>query len=126
MLVLMALLLQSLVQPRVFVTESASWQIEGAIASTAGAVRGGARPQTAEIIKTLQATCRSVLVTADKDRADYVLLMEHEGGKGHARKDNKWVLFTRDGDALGSGSTRTLGNAVKNACTTLAAHANAR
>jgi hypothetical protein len=54
-----------------------------------------------------------------KDKADYVVILEHEGGKGWARKDNKFALFNSDGDAIKSGSTRTLGNAVKDACNSL-------
>jgi len=37
-------------------------------------------------------------------------------GKEGARKDNKVVVFEKEGDAIYSGSTRTLGNAVKDAC----------
>ena len=109
--------------PRVFVTDSQSWQIAGGFAansSTAvGAVHGGARPQTAEIIKTVGESCKEATVTIKQDNADYILMLEHEGGKGLARKDNKWALFNKDGDAIGSGSTRVLGSAVKDACKSL-------
>ncbi len=57
-----------------------------------------------------------VVVTRKEDRADYVLVLEHEGGKDIVRKDNKFALFNAEGDALASGSTRLLGNAVKEAC----------
>jgi hypothetical protein len=33
-----------------------------------------------------------------------------------AIKDNKFVVFNRDGDSIKSGSTVTVGGAVKNAC----------
>lgn len=81
---------------------------------------GGARPQTAEIIKTVGERCPDVTVTSRADRADCVLLLEHEGGRGALGKDNKFALFDSDGDAIASGSTRTLGNAVKDACAALA------
>ena len=45
-----------------------------------------------------------------------LLVLEHEGGKIFVRKDNKFALYNADGDAIASGSTRSLGNAVKDAC----------
>jgi hypothetical protein len=54
-----------------------------------------------------------------QDKADYVLILDHEGGKGWARKDNKFAVFNKDGDAIGSGSTRSLGNSVKDSCEVL-------
>ena len=48
-----------------------------------------------------------------KERANYVVILEHEGGKALLSKDNKFVVFRQDGDAIKSGSTRSLGNAVK-------------
>ncbi len=84
-----------------------------------GAFTGGARPQTAEIMKTVGDRCPLVTVTIRADRADYVLLLEHEGGKGWARKDNKYVLFDKEGDMIDAGSTRALGNAVEDACEAL-------
>ncbi len=51
-----------------------------------------------------------------KEKADYVVLLDHEGGKEAIFKDNKVVVFNKDGDSIMSHSTRTLGNAVKEAC----------
>jgi hypothetical protein len=45
-----------------------------------------------------------------------VVLLDREGGKGLLRRDNKIAVFDREGDLLHSGSTRSLGNAVKDAC----------
>ena len=105
---------------RVYVTESDSWSTSGGGIGTSdfifGSGSGGARPQTAEIIKTFRERCPEVTVTINRDRADYIVLLEHEGGKSFVQKDNKVVLFSPDGDALYSGSTVTLGNAVKDAC----------
>jgi len=115
-------------QPRVYVTDSQSWETSGGFAATSDAAvgqsSGGARPQTAEIIKTIGERCPLAMVTMNKDRADYILLLDHEGGKGSLQKDNKFVLFNKDGDAIGSGSTRNLGNAVKDACQILTADWN--
>ncbi|MBI2821768.1 MAG: hypothetical protein HYX74_06040 [Acidobacteria bacterium] len=91
-------------RPRVFITDSQSWSIGGGFGSSSsaggGAVRGGASPQTAEIIKTVGEKCKEVIVTARQENADYILLLEHEGGKGLVRKDNKFAL---DGYLLDSG-----------------------
>jgi hypothetical protein len=114
---------QKSANPRVFVSDSQSWETSGGFAArrngAVGASRGGARPQTAEIIKTVNETCKDVTVTMKQDNADYVLLLEHEGGKRLLRADNKYALFNKDGDAIKSGSTRALGNSVKDACTAL-------
>jgi hypothetical protein len=109
---------------RVFVTDSQSWETRGG--SSAGGNRngwggsswmaGGARPQTAEIIKTLNERCPELTVTNNLQRADFVLTLDHEGGKGLLAHRNKVAVFNRDGDDVFSASTRELGNSVKDAC----------
>lgn len=105
---------------RVYVSDSQSWEMGGGWGAANGAggghESGGARPQTAEIIKTFGEKCPEVTVTNNKDRANYAVILDHEGGKGGLRKDNKVAVFNRDGDAIFSHSTITLGNAVKDAC----------
>src|SRR5438132_1438499 len=81
-----------------------------------GAIRGGSRPQTAEIIKTFGERCPAVTVTNNRDKADFVVLLDHEGGKGLLRHRNKVAVLGRDGDAIFSHSTRSLGNSVQDAC----------
>ncbi|HWR15860.1 MAG TPA: PEGA domain-containing protein [Terriglobales bacterium] len=106
--------------PRVYVEESSSWEVQGHSGgsddSFGGEMSGGARPQTAEIIKTFSEKCGNVVVNNRREKADYVVLLHHEGGKDLVRRDNKVVVFNRDGDAILSRSTRTLGNAVGDAC----------
>lgn len=108
---------------RVYVSDSPPWEQSGAFANADGRVAGfssgGARPQTAELIRTLGERCPQVTVTIKREAAHYILLFDREGGKGVVRRDNKFALFRRDGDSVGSGSTRTLGNAVKDACAAL-------
>jgi len=79
------------------------------------ATRGGDRPQTVEIVKTFSERCPGVVVTADKSKANYVVQLDHEGGKG-LQRDNKIAVFQSNGDLLYAGSTRILGNAVKDGC----------
>lgn len=107
---------------RVFVTESTSWSVSGTetVVESAGGghMQGGAKPQTAEIMKTIsrRRECAGVIVTINREKADYILLLERVGGRDIIAKDNKMALFNRDGDMVASSSTRSLGNAVKDAC----------
>src|SRR5438128_10489234 len=107
-------------KPRVFSTDSKSWEMSGGVGGTqdgfGGASKGGARPQTAEIIKTFGERCPTVIVNNKQGKADYVVLLDHEGGKELISRDNKVVVFNKDGDSIVSRSTRILGNAVKDAC----------
>ena len=105
---------------RVFISDSQSWQIAGNAGGSNGtwasSTRGGARPQTAEIIKTFGDRCPQVVVNNKQDKADYVVLLDHEGGKSLLAHDNKVAVFNNDGDSIVSHSTRSLGNSVKDAC----------
>lgn len=109
---------------RVFVTDSQSWETRGSGGGggnkngwgTASSFSGGARPQTAEIIKTINQRCPEYVVTNNLGRADFVITLDHEGGKGALAHRNKIAVFNRDGDDIYSNSTRELGNAVKDAC----------
>ncbi len=106
--------------PHVFITDSQSWEMGGGSAGVdgtfGGTASGGARPQTAEIIKTFTQRCPNVMITNRRDKADYVVELDHEGGKSLSR-DNKIAVFNvASGDLVYTGSTRSLGNAVKDAC----------
>ena len=105
---------------RVFVTDSKSWEISGHAGGSSGAfgaeTHGGARPQTAEIIKTFGEKCKEVIVTMKQEKANYVVVLEHEGGKSWIRKDNKVAVFNQDGDSIVSHSTMSLGGSVDDAC----------
>jgi hypothetical protein len=112
-------------KPRVFVTDSQSWAISGSSGGSGdgfgGHVSGGARPQTAEIIKTFTERCPAVVVNNKREKSDYVAVLDHEGGKGLLRKDNKVAIFNKDGDNIVSKSTRSLGNSVQEACNAIVA-----
>lgn len=106
---------------RVFITDSQSWEMHaaegGSSAGFAGTASGGARPQTAEIIKTFGEKCPQVLVNNIQTKADYVVVLDHEGGKGLLRHKNKVAVFGRlNGDAVVSKSTLSLGGSVETAC----------
>lgn len=105
---------------RIYVTDSQSWEVRGQWAASGGSgsgyTAGGARPQTAEIIKTFGERCPDLTVTNNKDKANYAVILDHEGGKALASRHNKIAVFNRDGDSIFSHSTVSLGNSVKDAC----------
>ena len=109
--------------PRVYIEDSQSWEIKGSAGGTDDAfgatTGGGARPQTAEIIKTFSERCPNTVINNRRDKADYVVLLQHEGGKSLISRDNKVVVFNRDGDSILSRSTRSLGNSVTDACSAI-------
>jgi hypothetical protein len=98
----------------------AAWRASSAFSTRAAMslpVRsGGAAPQTVEIIKNFNQHCPAVTVTIDRAKARFIVLFDHEGDQGAALRRNKISVFGSDGDILYSGSTRSLGNAVKDAC----------
>jgi hypothetical protein len=121
-------------KPRVLITDSQSWEVRGGwgmsgsqnangsgSVSGGGYTAGGARPQTAEIIKTFNQRCPQVIITNVVQKADFAVILDHEGGKGLAHRRNKIAVFNRDGDAIFSDSTRELGNSVKDACAAILA-----
>ena len=114
---------------RVFITDSQSWETKGSTgivdSTVGGQFSGGARPQNAEIAKTVKERCPMLTVTINQDKADYILTLDHEGGKKILRKDNKWVVYNKDGDMVDAGSTRSLGNSIKDACKAIAEGTNA-
>ena len=114
-------------QPRVYVTDSNSWSVQGSAGGSNGTFAaesaGGARPQTAEIIKTFGQRCPQVLVNNRLNRSNYVVELDHEGGKGLlAHKDKIAVFVQKTGDSIFSKSTLSLGGSVQDACSAILAH----
>lgn len=106
---------------RVFITDSQSWEVGGSAGGGNGAFaaesHGGARPQTAEIIKTFGERCPDVVTNNIQTKADYIILLDHEGGKSIFSHKDKVAVFTRvTGDSLVSKSTLSLGGSVQTAC----------
>jgi len=106
---------------RVFITDSQSWEMSGhsggSSAAFGGEVHGGARPQTAEVIKTFGERCPQVVTNNIQANTDYVVVLDHEGGKGLLRHRNKVAVFNRvSGDSVVSKSTLSLGGSVQTAC----------
>jgi hypothetical protein len=115
---------------RIYVSDSQSWEMSGAWGASNGSAggheSGGARPQTAEIIKTFNQRCPEYTITNNKERANYAVILDHEGGKGALHRRNKTAVFNRDGDVIFSDSTRELGNSVKDACAAIGKDQNSQ
>jgi PEGA domain-containing protein len=114
-------------RPRVFITDSQSWETNGAAGGVNGAFgassSGGARPQTAEIIKTFGERCPNVMVNNIQSKANYIVVLDHEGGKAFLAHRNKVAVFdAKSGDSVISKSTLSLGGSVEEACKGIAAH----
>lgn len=114
-------------KPRVFITDSTSWEVSGNSGGAGGIFGGnsggGARPQTAEIIKTFGERCPAVTVNNRQDAADYIVVLDHEGGKSLLQHKNKVAVFARlSGDAIASKSTLSLGGSVQDACDAITRH----
>jgi hypothetical protein len=77
--------------------------------------------QVPEVVKTVGERCPNVTVTMDKERAFFVLSIEHEEAamKGLARRRNHITVVNREGDVVFSKNDRELGNAIKDACSSM-------
>ena len=117
-------------RPRVFIEDSESWEVKGdSIYSTTdkrgrvsiggGDLSGGAKPRTAEVMRRFAEQCPAVTVTNRKDKANFVIMLEHEGGKDLFNKDNKLAVFDREGDLIASGSFSRPKKAVEVACSAI-------
>jgi hypothetical protein len=104
-------------RPIVFVQPSDSWKIDSSVGGDRNVIigtgHGGKEPQTAKIYQLLQhrAECSAVSPNMIQQKADYVMLVEHGGGKG-----NRWALSTKEGDVIGSGESFVLATSVADAC----------
>ena len=69
-------------KPRIFVTETTAPQVSGD--ATVGDARGslaftgGTSPQNVEAIKGFARYCPTVIVTANRQKADYLVQLDHE------------------------------------------------
>jgi hypothetical protein len=114
-------------KPRIYVTDSNSWSTQssagGSRSGFAASSSGGARPQTAEIIKTFGQRCPQVIVNNRADASNYIVELDHEGGKSvFAHKDKIAVFVQKSGDSIFSKSTLSVGGSVQDACAALLAH----
>ena len=116
-------------KPRIFLTESGATLLNGdaTIADTRGSLSftGGTSPQNIEVMRAFSKHCPEVVITSNRDKADYVVRFDHEGLNPTTPfiKGNKVAVFDREEDLIYSHSTRTLLPAVKGACSAIGARA---
>lgn len=108
-------------KPRVYITESQTLQVSGEAALN---LMGGSSPQAIEVMKTFQRRCPAVLVTNSREKADFVVRLDHEAPSPITpfSKGNKVAVFDRSDDLIYSNSTRTLAPVVRGACEAIAKH----
>lgn len=112
-------------KPRVFITESPSEQLSGSgsVGEMKGslAFTGGTSPQNVEVMKAFSRNCRNAIVTANRDKADYVIRLDHDAISPTTPfvHGNKVAVFNKNQDLIYSNSTRLLSSAVKDACTAI-------
>jgi hypothetical protein len=109
-------------KPRIFITESQALQVSGnaAVGDAKGgvSVAGGTSPRNVEVMKTFQRQCPAVLVTGNRQKADFVVRLDHEEPNPTTLfvHGNKVAVFNKDDDLIFSSSTRILRTAVNGAC----------
>ena len=109
-------------KPRVFITESQALSLfndaSAGEAKSALFFSGGNSPQSLDVIKSFTQRCPEVIVTGNREKADYVVRLDHEAVSPTTPfvRGNKVAVFNKDSDLVYSSSTRILGNAVKGAC----------
>ena len=112
-------------KPRVYVTESQATQLAGD--ATSGDVKGslkfsgGSSPQSLEVIRSFSERCPAVIVTADREKAEFIVRLDHEGLSPVTpfTRGNKVAVFDKSSDLIYSASTRVLSSAVKGACSAI-------
>ena len=106
-------------KPRIFLTESGVAEIE----SEAISVRKGISPESIEVMKGFGKHCPAVAITANREKADYVVRFDREGVNPTTPfvKGNKVAVFDRNEDLVFSTSGRFLGGVVKETCAAISA-----
>jgi hypothetical protein len=102
---------------RIFVTDRKSWEASGAFGQNSGTGAGGQRwdmrSPKAEILKAFRERCPDVLVTMQRERAAYIVILDHSEWRSPSYKV---TVFRPSGDVIYSGGAELLRNVVKNAC----------
>jgi hypothetical protein len=110
-------------RPRVFITESQAAQVTGeaAVGQATGTLSfsGGTSPSNVQVMKVFQQQCPVVVITANREKADYVIRLDHEavGPTTPFMRGNKVAVFDKNEDLIYANTTKLLSNAVKDACT---------
>jgi hypothetical protein len=112
-------------RPRVFIMESPAAQVsgDGSVGEVRGSVAfmGGTSPQNVEVMKAFSRSCRDAIVTANRDKADYIVRLDHEAVNPTTLfvHGNKVAVFNKNEDLIYSNSSRLLSSAVRGACSAI-------
>lgn len=107
---------------RIFITETTAPQASGdaAVGDAKGslALTGGTSPQSVEVMRAFERYCPAVVITANRDKADYLVQFDHEGINPTTpfTHGNKVAVFDKDENLIYSNATRILSSGVKDAC----------
>lgn len=114
-------ILAATIKPRVFITESPSPQVSGDEVKGSLAFTGGTSPQNVEVMKAFSRICPDAIVTANREKADYVLRLDHEAINPTTLfvHGNKVAVFNKNEDLIYSNSSRLLSSAVRSACSAI-------
>ncbi len=109
-------------KPHIFITETTAPQASGdtAVGDAKGslALTGGSSPQNIEVIRAFERYCPAVVVTANREKADYLVQFDHEAINPTTpfTHGNKVAVFEKKDDLIYSNSTRIMTSGVKDAC----------
>ncbi|MGH9632172.1 MAG: hypothetical protein ACRD7E_28030 [Bryobacteraceae bacterium] len=108
-------------KPRIYVTESGVTEIEAENIN----LRKGTSPENIEVMKSFLKKCPGVVVTRNRDKADYIVRFDRESPSPITPfvKGNKVAVFDHNDDLVYSDSTRYLSSAVKSTCSAMLKHA---
>jgi hypothetical protein len=92
--------------------------LQSAMRKAACLLLAGTSPQSVEVMKTFQRRCPAVLITGNREKADFVVRLDHEEPNPTTFfvHGNKVAVFNKHDDLIYSSSTRILRTAVNGAC----------
>jgi hypothetical protein len=109
-------------KPRIFITETTTpyASADAAVGDVKGslAFTGGTSPQNIAVMRAFERHCPAVVITADRDKADYLVQFDHEPINPTTlfTHENKVAVFDKNEDLIYTNATRLLSSGVKDAC----------
>jgi hypothetical protein len=122
-MILLPTLLTAQDKPRVYVTDRDTWKESGWLVAADGKIAGGASGRTVrehtENVKTFSRACPGVIVTENKDKADFALVWDRTNWNETAWTgyQNNMAIYSRDGDLIWSGASHKMTTAAQDVCT---------
>lgn len=100
--------------PRVFLLNNDSFEIS----ATGGVAHGQVRPMSAEQTKDLSLGCPAIVITASREKADFVVNWKTKGWDqtswtGH---QNDFSIYNTSGDLIATGQSHRASAAAKDIC----------